>query len=321
VIIYHSRGAYPGRLAAAIHAGLLPPEPPADLAGALEVLGGADAMQAEGLWAAGTDSQGRRVYGLGRASRPDVVERAFHSLAALAHLPGGSFALRAVGRPVAWTDLKVRALGMLGLRGAADRAMLQGLQQAWGDAAQAARGEVEGPPTGPAGETVNPPSKRNLIYFCYGGSHSSITAANIHLGRLPAGRRAGFRQILRQPHFDKAEKEELGLIRHMGDDEAGNAVHVVGLAGGKAVVSRALTDVLALCGVPVADFRFEPTLQNAGVILRLGGYASRGLGWVAVGRPVCVLGVWLKYPLYAAHVSEVRRNLGLTGYRPSDIID
>lgn len=320
MIIYHSRGAYPGRLAAAIHVGLLPPEPPPDLAGALAQLGGPEAMQAEGLWAAGTDSQGRRVYALGRASRPDVVERVFHSLARLAGIPGDCFALRSAGRPVAWNDLKVRALRMLGLTGAADRAVLQGLHRAWGEVAEAARGESEGAAMHAAVQTPDQPSARNLIYFCYGGSHSSITAANIHLGRLPAGRRAGYAQILRQPLFDLARSNELGLIRHMGDDEAGNAIHVVGLAGGKAVVSRALTDLLALCGVQVANFRFEPTLQNAGVILRIGGYTSRGLGWVAIGRPLCVIGVWLKYPLYAAHVSEVRRKLGLTVPPASDII-
>ncbi|MDF2630266.1 MAG: hypothetical protein K0R39_4097 [Symbiobacteriaceae bacterium] len=322
MIIYHSRGAYPGRLAAAIAAGLLPPEPPpgrADLAAALAALGGPGAMQAEGLWAAGMDRQGRRIYALGRASRPDVVERAFASLAGLAGLAPGCFALQAVGRPVAWNDLLARVLQFLRLQGAADRVRLAGLRRAWGEAAWAAAGAAVA--KGPAPPPSAPAPSRNLIYFCYGGSHSSVTAANIHLGRLPASHRARPKEILRQPLFDQARNQDLGLIRHMGTDEAGNAIHVVGLAGGKAVLSRALAELLALSGVPVADFRFEPTLQNAGIILRLGGYASRGLGWVAVGRPVCALGVWLKYPLYGSHVKEVRRKLGLTVLPPSDIID
>jgi hypothetical protein len=266
------------------------------------------------------------------------MNRAFHSLAALAGIEGDAFELQSVGRPVAWSDLVVRALRMLGLQRAAERASLTGLRRAWAEGAGAVRtGRQGGGLASAAAEATSrgvasaateatsvglasvsgsaapvdqgeaPPL--NLVYYCYGSSHSSVTAANIHLGHLPCHRRPSPFEILHQPLFDRTRSTELGLFRHMGDDEAGNAIYVLGLAGGKSVVSRALVDLLAIFGVPVNTFRFEPMLQNAGVILRIGGYASRALGWVAIGRPLSALGVWLKYRGYAADVLRVRGEL------------
>jgi len=56
----------------------------------------------------------------------------------------------------------------------------------------------------------------------------------------------------------------------------------------------------------VSAYRFEDTLRHASVLLRIGGYASRGLGLVGIGRPLCALGVWLCYRQYAEHVRRVR---------------
>jgi len=41
-----------------------------------------------------------------------------------------------------------------------------------------------------------------VIYHCYGGAHSSVTAANIHLGLLPRERTPGYRELISQKLFD-----------------------------------------------------------------------------------------------------------------------
>lgn len=148
-----------------------------------------------------------------------------------------------------------------------------------------------------------------IIYYCYGAAHSSITAANIHLGHLPLEGRPAPRELLHQPGFDRAEAHELGDLRLMGTDEWGNEVHVLGLAGARRVMARALLDFLAALGVDTASLLLVDALQHAGVLLRLGGYASRRLGLVWCGRPLCALGVWLKYRAYAAHVRRVRQEV------------
>lgn len=145
-----------------------------------------------------------------------------------------------------------------------------------------------------------------VFYYCYGSAHSSVTAANIHLGILPADRRPSVREIMHQPLFDKAEHHELGHPHYMGADEWGNQLYVIGLAGGKTVMSRALTDFLAAFGIDPTTTLFHDALQSAGVPLRIGGLASRRLGLVSVGRPLAAWGVWLKYQMFADQVQLVR---------------
>lgn len=325
LVIYHSRGAYPARLAAALHLGLIPPEPPAGEGGldaALDAVGGLAALRADELWAAGTDERGRRVFAAGRSSRPDVAHRAFHDIADLAGIPHAAFALRNVGPSVAWDDLAVKALRFTGLAYMARRALLGGLRRNWTAARRA--GEAGRAVTGAGGAAPGAPDQADgvccVIYFCYGGAHSSVTTANIHLGHLPLDRRPGVYDVLHQPLFDRAESYDLGQLRQMGTDEWGNRICVLGLSGGWQVMGRVLVGFLAACGVPLRRYRFEGTLRSAGLLLRIGGFTSRGLGWVAFGRPLSALGVWLKYPRFAAHARRVRRDLTLTQNPPSDII-
>jgi hypothetical protein len=139
LVIYHSRDPFPARQAAAIHAGLLPERPPAtaaELDAYRERLGGDTAHTHLGLWTAGAEGD-RRILALGRASRPDVVWRAFHDVAALFGIPPERFVLQHVGRAVAWTDIKVMVLRRLGLPGLARRVEHRALLRAWADARQA----------------------------------------------------------------------------------------------------------------------------------------------------------------------------------------
>lgn len=134
LVIYHSRDYLPARQAAAIHTGLLPPGPPADLREARSILEAGRALTATGLWAAGTDSDGRRIFAVGRASRPEVAYRAFCAMANLMGVDRSRFLLQNVGSPVAWAELAVSALGRLGLVRLAERLELGILRRTWAQA-------------------------------------------------------------------------------------------------------------------------------------------------------------------------------------------
>ncbi|MFZ5828071.1 MAG: DUF3189 family protein [Bacillota bacterium] len=148
-----------------------------------------------------------------------------------------------------------------------------------------------------------------LFYHCYGQAHTSVTAANIHLGHLPRHRRATLAEILHQPCFDRTEEYELGVPQLMGADEWGNQVYVLGLAGGKRPMERVCQDFLAAAGVDSGEFLFANAVQHAGVPLRVGGYTSRRLGLIWPGRPLSALGVWLKYRRFVALVEQVRHQV------------
>lgn len=138
LVIYHSRGAYSARQAAAMHLGLLPAEPPADPAPMRERLGGDQAMQYEGLHVLGTDPHGHRIAALGRASRPDVTHRAFQAMADVFGIDERSFMLQSVGPVVDWRELGARLAARLGWRSLALRLQLSDVAAQWGPAAEAA---------------------------------------------------------------------------------------------------------------------------------------------------------------------------------------
>jgi hypothetical protein len=146
-----------------------------------------------------------------------------------------------------------------------------------------------------------------VVYYCYGRAHSSVTAANLHLGNLPMDRRPAPGEIMHQPLFDRAEDYEVGEFRLMGTDEWGHAIYVVGLAGGREAMARGMRDFLRVAGVDDAELLLEDALISAGVLLRIGGYSSRRLGWIWFGRRLCALGVWLNYSRFVAHVRRVRQ--------------
>jgi hypothetical protein len=144
LVIYHSRGSLPARQAAAFHMGWLPEVAPGGDAGLQQVydlLGGAAVLKSEGLWAVGQDRRGRRVCAFGRASRPDVVYRAFHGMADIFGLEKHSFLLQNVGPGVAWQDLQRNALARLGMEAAAHAVEMRTLREGWAQA-QAAVAQV-----------------------------------------------------------------------------------------------------------------------------------------------------------------------------------
>lgn len=143
------------------------------------------------------------------------------------------------------------------------------------------------------------------LYYCFGGAHTSVTAANLHLGRLPA--RPTYRQVLAQPHFDRLPHRSIGTFLFMGADAAGHPVYSVGLEGGRERLARALADFAAAFGVPPGEVALHPALPCANVLMRVGGFLSRRLGLVWPGRPLVALGAWLALPRFRALVGPVAR--------------
>ncbi|HBQ25981.1 MAG TPA: hypothetical protein DD791_06275, partial [Syntrophomonas sp.] len=67
-----------------------------------------------------------------------------------------------------------------------------------------------------------------IIYFDYGGSHSSVVAANIHSGKLDPPKTPPIGEIINLPDFDKTTPDDFGKIRRVGTDADGNDVYVLG---------------------------------------------------------------------------------------------
>lgn len=129
MIIFHSREALTARLAALLYVGRLGRAAGAERA--WEAVAAPGAYQAEGLWEAGRGPWGEPVFAVGRASRPEVVDRVFHGLAEVFGIAPASYLLVNVGPVQAWPDLLVVALRRLGLGGLARSLELSLLARRW----------------------------------------------------------------------------------------------------------------------------------------------------------------------------------------------
>lgn len=219
----------------------------------------------------GTDHRGRAVGAVVQPSDPRVLQRALPALAEAGGLSPGSLL------PVAVPAHAGRA---------ALRALVEGAQA------------VAPPPPG-AG-----PGPLCYVYFCYGGAHTSVTAANIHLGRLPAA--PSWRAVVRQPYFDRSRPAERGILVLMGCDDAGARVYCLGLGPRCHAVAACLGRVLGAAGVGPDRLRLVGVLCAAGLAVRLGGLLSRRCGLVLLGRPLCAWGIGRAHARLAGLVAAAR---------------
>lgn len=131
------------------------------------------------------------------------------------------------------------------------------------------------------------------VYFDFGGSHSSVLAANIHVGKLNKGKLPSDADLMDLPLFDKNSQDDFGKMHFVGEDEAGHEVYVLGTK--HSYFEPTIKGLAALAGVS-QDIVFTHTMPYVNFILRLGGFLSRGLSLPAVGRPLVFRGARLAYP-------------------------
>ncbi|MBO8141582.1 MAG: DUF3189 family protein [Firmicutes bacterium] len=148
-----------------------------------------------------------------------------------------------------------------------------------------------------------------VIYTCYGGTHSSPVAAAIHLGHLPRRRIPTAGQIMAVPLYDKIDGKSRGELFLAGKDRLGNEVYVLGRGRESAsTVARLIEGGLKLAGADVS-WVLADTLPCVNGLMRLGGFLSRNVGLVTVGRPAVLLGTRLAYPRLVRLVEDVERRI------------
>jgi len=107
----------------------------------------------------------------------------------------------------------------------------------------------------------------NVIYFDYGGSHSSVVAANIHTGKLDSQETPPIMDIVNLPYFDKTKQDDFGKIRLVGTDAEGNKIYVLGTKNGN---SGGLLTSLVEAQNLTNKFRFVDTMPYVNTWLRIG---------------------------------------------------
>jgi len=129
-----------------------------------------------------------------------------------------------------------------------------------------------------------------IIYYCYGGSHSSVTAAAIHLGYLMPDQKPTPDALMRVPLFDRQTDEDHGKFVLLGQDEMGNEVYTCGCRSLGSKIEKTLHGIAKITDIPMDDLVFVDTLKGVNNLMRIGGFLSRKLRLVVIGRPIVIKG-------------------------------
>ena len=148
-----------------------------------------------------------------------------------------------------------------------------------------------------------------LFYCCYGGAHTSVTCASIHLNYLPNDRIPKPCEFSSVPFYDKMDNDKLGTPMYVGRDEMGWDIYIMGMKNAKNIVIPAMKSYLNTCGFQQQDFLLVNALVELHPITSIGGYTSRKLGILSVGRPMTIWGVRKSYPKFIELVEKVKENL------------
>jgi hypothetical protein len=149
-----------------------------------------------------------------------------------------------------------------------------------------------------------------VVYHCYGGAHASPTAAALHLGLLSLDRRPEFQDLYRLvPYYDRITRGEHGKLIKIGTDDHGHEVFVLGRRNAPQPVINVIKEFSRLNGVDPQMYYFVDVVQLANPFMVAGGFASRALGWVKLGRPLVSFGTGLSFAILARIVRETQAYL------------
>lgn len=147
-----------------------------------------------------------------------------------------------------------------------------------------------------------------FIYNCYGGSHSSVTAAALHLGLLPENRVATVKEFLSVPYYDAQVSADHGRIRCFGFDKEGNEVYIASKRNLGNHYERIMRQFLDISVEPILarEVVFINTMAEVNIFMVIGGYISRRLGFCKLGRSLVIFGTRQSYAKFGQLVRQIK---------------
>jgi hypothetical protein len=149
----------------------------------------------------------------------------------------------------------------------------------------------------------------NVIYHCHGGAHSSVMAAAIHTGRVTAPSTLSIGEVMALPYFDIQDDDELGAVRSVGVDYAGNRVYVMGRDRFSVLVERLFSSLSRLVGIDRSSYILSDALRYVNPLMVVGGTLSRRFRMVSLGRRIAAEGTRRAAPYLAGAVAFVEKRI------------
>ena len=147
-----------------------------------------------------------------------------------------------------------------------------------------------------------------FIYNCYGGTHTSSLASEIHLKRLPDDRRPTDDEILNAKYFNKLGYQDMRKLIFRGVDEEGNKVFTLGRGMAKTLIPFAENFINLMHSEYGFAEKFVLSNMSPTVppFMTMGGFFSRGLGIDFLGVPLLVVGAKQAYDRIVKIVNRTR---------------
>jgi len=129
-----------------------------------------------------------------------------------------------------------------------------------------------------------------IIYHCYGGTHSSVMAASLHLGILDCSRSPSKEELLACPYFDEVNSKDSGKINFVGKDDNNNEVYVMGCKSAGNIIETFAENYNRIMGYNSDDIVMADAKPCLNILMKLGGFLSRRLNLLGMGRYLLFLG-------------------------------
>jgi hypothetical protein len=144
-----------------------------------------------------------------------------------------------------------------------------------------------------------------IIYHCFGGSHSSVTVAALHLGLLSPERLPTPQELMAVPYYDKTHDDDFGSIHYMGRDDKGNEIYILGKKSLGNRFSHLLMGVAEILGQE-DQLLVINVMDRVNISMKLGGFTSRRIGIPFLGRPVVIRGTRQAFASMINLVEEIK---------------
>ena len=150
----------------------------------------------------------------------------------------------------------------------------------------------------------------HIIYNCYGGSHSSVTAACIHAGLLKENTIPTPQELLSLPFFDKQVAKDHGSIRFIGEDDYGNKIYISSKHNLSYHYETIMRSIACILDYPNEKLLFIDTMPYVNWLMVIGGFLSRALGITAIGSPIVILGTQISFLKFSHLVNIIKTKYG-----------
>ncbi len=136
-----------------------------------------------------------------------------------------------------------------------------------------------------------------------------MVAAAIHVGMLPSDRIPSYIEIASVPYYDRTDSKFIGIPLFMGMDLQENRVYAMGMKNGEAMIERIMYQYLSSYGIAKSELIFADAFSTLSVITKLGGFISRRLQLVSLGRPLTIWGIMKNYGKLVKLVDDTKNKV------------